>query len=413
MKAALSICLCMISMTFCFGKQLHVGKAHHFKEIKAAVASAQPHDTVYIHAGHYNEHTIILDKPIKLIGINKPVIDAEKLQKELIIIAADSVMVEGLVLANVGVSFLNELSAIKVKNGKFGIIRNNEIRACFFGIYLGYASDFEVTNNQILGEAEDEASAGNAIHVWKAKRIEVAHNTVTGHRDGIYFEFVDNSNIHNNVSRDNIRYGLHFMFSNYDKYHQNSFKNNGAGVAVMFSRHINMTNNKFINNRGGASYGLLLKEISDGSISQNEFHKNTVGILAEGANRLTISQNEFTLNGTALDIKGNCLDNIITKNNFTANTFEVVTNTKQNKNEYDLNYWSSYSGYDLNRDGIGDEPYRPVSLYAKITSEIPAASLLLHSFVVNLIEFTERVVPQIIPAELIDKHPKMQPFDYD
>jgi len=413
MKVILTVALFLVSLAICFGKQLHVGASKSFQSVKAAVAAAEPYDTVYIYSGSYKEHTIILDKPIKLIGLDKPVIDAEKQQKELIIIAADSVLVEGLILTNVGVSYLNELSAIKVKNGKFGIIRNNEIRACFFGIYLGYAADFVVTDNKILGEAEEEASAGNAIHVWKAKRIEVANNTVTGHRDGIYFEFVDNSNIHNNVSQDNIRYGLHFMFSNYDKYHQNIFKNNGAGVAVMFSKHITMTNNQFVNNWGGASYGLLLKEISDGSITFNEFNKNTIGILAEGANRLRINKNEFTLNGTALDIKGNCLDNTITENNFTTNTFEVVTNTKQNKNMYDRNYWSSYNGYDLNRDGIGDEPYRPVSLYAKITGEIPAASLLLHSFVVNLIEFTERVVPQIIPAELIDRHPKMQPFEYD
>ena len=413
MKVALTVTLIFFNLGLCFGKQLHVGKSHSFQSIKAAVKAAMPHDTVYIHAGDYKENTIILDKPIKLVGLGNPVIDAEKLQKELLVIAADSVLVEGLVLTNVGVSYLNELSAIKVKNGKFGIIRNNEIRSCFFGIYLGYASDFTISNNKISGDAEEEGSAGNALHVWKAKRIEVAHNRVTGHRDGIYFEFVDHSNIHHNVSEDNIRYGLHFMFSNDDKYHQNVFKNNGAGVAVMFSRHITMTKNKFVNNWGGASYGLLLKEISDGSITENEFNKNTIGILAEGANRLLINKNEFVLNGTALDIKGNCLDNTIIKNNFIANTFEVVTNTNQNKNSYDLNYWSNYKGYDLNRDGIGEEPYRPVSLYAKITSEIPAASLLLHSFVVGLIDFTESVIPQIIPAELIDKHPKMEPFDYD
>ncbi len=203
------------------------------------------------------------------------------------------------------------------------------------------------------------------------------------------------------------------MFSNHDTYRHNTFKDNGAGVAGMFSRHIVMEHNRFVRNWGGASYGLLLKEISDGKIIYNEFDRNTIGILAEGANRLHMSKNRFVLNGTAMDIKGNSLDNQITANNFIANTFEVVTNSKENKNLFERNYWSHYKGYDLDKNGTGDEPYRPVSLYAKVVAEIPAASLLLHSLVVTLMDFTERMIPQLIPSELIDNYPQMKPYPYD
>jgi len=51
------------------------------------------------------------------------------------------------------------------------------------------------------------------------------------------------------------------MFSNDDVYEDNTFENNGAGVAVMFSKRISMYNNIFKENWGTASYGLLLKEI--------------------------------------------------------------------------------------------------------------------------------------------------------
>lgn len=57
-------------------------------------------------------------------------------------------------------------------------------------------------------------------------------------RDGIYLEFADNCEITNNQSIDNLRYGLHFMFSNDDIYRGNIFENNGAGVAVMFSKEL-------------------------------------------------------------------------------------------------------------------------------------------------------------------------------
>ncbi len=59
-----------------------------------------------------------------------------------------------------------------------------------------------------------------------------------GIQQGISIQFVENSQIIENVSEGNIRYGLHFMFSNHDDYIGNTFKNNGTGVAVMFSRFI-------------------------------------------------------------------------------------------------------------------------------------------------------------------------------
>jgi nitrous oxidase accessory protein len=274
----------------------------------------------------------------------------------------------------------------------------------------------ELTNDEMIEAFEaviQEANAGNAIHVWRGENIHIEKNTLSKHRDGIYFEFVDNSMIRDNTSVDNLRYGLHFMFSNHDRYENNIFRNNGSGVAVMFSDHIQMKKNQFLDNMGGASYGLLLKEISDGEISHNKFSNNTIALLAEGTNRLEISRNEFLFNGTALDIKGNSLDNVFEKNNFLANSFDVVTNTRYNRNSYHLNFWSRYSGYDLDRDGVGDQPYRPVSLFAKIIDEIPSASILLHSSITNLLEITEGIIPEIIPDKLRDDRPKMTAYEYN
>lgn len=389
---------------------LKVGEKEQYSSIKTAIEAANPYDTVWVNAGHYNEHSLLIKKPITLLGQNRPVIDAQGEKVELFVVLSDSVVIDGFVLANVGTSYLKELSAIKVRKGRHGIIRNNTIKNCFFGIYLEYGKDFRLENNTIIGEAEKEASAGNAIHVWKGDRITILNNVATGHRDGIYFEFVNNSKIEGNLSYDNMRYGLHFMFSNNDEYIANEFRNNGSGVAVMFSRNIKMVRNLFLHNWGGASYGLLLKEISDGEIIGNKFISNTIGILAEGANRLRINGNQFTTNGRALDIKGNCLDNEFVGNNFLSNTFEVVTNSRYNLNTYDSNYWSHYKGFDLDRDGIGDNPHSPVSIFAKIIDEIPAAAIMLHSSFISVLELGERIFPDITPAELIDKNPRMKPI---
>src|SRR5205085_12173672 len=118
-------------------------------------------------------------------------------------------------------------------------------------------------NNRISGLTKTEQTSGNGIHLWKCNNMLVKGNNIQGHRDGIYFEFVTNSVIQGNNSHNNIRYGLHFMFSNNDGYIGNTFLDNGAGVAVMYSHHVLMLRNRFVHNWGASAYGILLKEISD------------------------------------------------------------------------------------------------------------------------------------------------------
>jgi nitrous oxidase accessory protein len=407
-----------LALTFLFhcslsANTISVGKHLSVTSIAEALTMVEDGDSIQVKGGTYREKSLIITQSITIFSTENAKIDAEGTAEDIFIIRADNVQISGFHLVNVGVSFLKEAAAIRLVNCKNAQVENNKIDSCFFGIYVEQAKKSTIANNQITGAFKDEASAGNAIHAWKGDALTIRDNFTTGHRDGIYFEFVNNSHIENNVSQYNLRYGLHFMFSNDDSYENNHFQDNGAGVAVMFSKNIIMKNNRFLHNWGGASYGLLLKEISDGSIEDNHFIENTIGILAEGANRLIISKNTFKLNGTAMDVKGNCLDNQILKNDFIANTFEVVTNSKQNNNFFSENYWSNYSGYDLDRDGFGDIAYRPVNLFAKVTNEVPAATFLLHSPFVRLMEIGEKIFPQYIPESLMDKRPKIKPYAYD
>lgn len=389
-----------------------VRKGTDLADIKKAVALARDYDTLFIHEGLYLENLIEINKPLSIIGVDDPVIDSEG-GDEIFVVTSDDVLIRGLTLKNIGVSFIKDRAAIKLIEVKGAVIESNHLLNAFFGIYLQNTEDCIVRNNVVTGQSKDEVHAGNAIHIWKSKRIEVVNNQVNQHRDGIYLEFVDQSLIKGNLSKNNMRYGMHFMFSNYDIYEDNTFEKNGAGVAVMFSKHIRMINNVFTENWGGASYGVLLKEISDGLVINNTFERNTIGIYAEGANRITMENNNFISNGKAMDIKGNCIDNKILSNNFIGNTFEVLTNSRSNLNHFEGNYWGQYKGYDLDKDGIGDVPHRPVNLFALVTEKIPAANMLLHSFLVNSLEVAERLFPSMIPEHLIDEKPLIKPINND
>lgn len=163
-----------------------------------------------------------------------------------------------------------------------------------------------VKNNRIKAYGKEEQQIGNGIHCWKSDTLQIIGNTIEGHRDGIYFEFVTHSIIWRNVSIRNIRYGLHFMFSNDDAYISNVFKENGAGVAVMFTKNVKMFNNVFEQNWGDAAYGMLLKEINDSYIIGNVFVSNTAGIFMDGTNRVKVEKNIFKNNGWGMKIQASC-----------------------------------------------------------------------------------------------------------
>ena len=381
-------------------------KIENTGNLRDAISMASCGDVIIVAPGFYQEGNIIIDKRVTLIGIDYPVFDGSD-SSEVFTIIADSVHMSGFQIQNCGISYVKEKAGIRVDQHRSCVIENNKLLNTFFGIYLKNAPGCIIRNNYIEGKARDEFSSGNAIHLWYSNNITIEGNTCLHHRDGIYLEFVENSIITGNHSERNLRYGLHFMFSNHDSYIGNTFRDNGAGVAVMFSHHIVMTDNHFEKNWGSSAYGLLLKDITDGEITGNTFLENTVGIYADGANRIRMEKNEFMSNGWALKILGSCSNDTITNNNFLSNTFDIFTNTSVSHNIYRGNFWSEYTGYDLDKDEIGDVPYKPVKLFSYITSQVPTAIILLRSPFVDLVNFAEKVMPSITPQTLEDASPLM------
>ena len=287
-------------------------------------------------------------------------------------------------------------------------IKNNVFKNVFFGILVEKSHFGTISNNNLTSNATTEAGAGNGIHLWHCSNMTIKNNDLSFLRDGIYFEFVSKSVISNNKSYNNIRYGLHFMFSNNNEYRNNTFKNNGSGVAVMFSKYVKMIGNKFLHNWGTASYGLLLKEIYDAEIENNLFEQNTIGINVEGSTRINYKKNTFNRNGWAVKIRGACYKNIFINNNFLSNAFDLSYNSKINDNLFYKNYWSEYTGYDLDKNGIGDVPFRPVKLFSYIVNQTPETIVLLRSLFIDIINFSEKVSPVFTPDKLVDNAPLMK-----
>ncbi|HYW35949.1 MAG TPA: nitrous oxide reductase family maturation protein NosD [Balneolaceae bacterium] len=401
----------LVLLLFCsvpvLAKNIIVKKNGAVQTLQAALDMAHKNDRIIVTKGIYAGKQITVNKSVTIIGRKGAVLDGMG-KYQIMVITADSVTVKNLTFRNVGVSYLDDNAAIKLKNVSHCRITNDTLENVFFGVYLLNTNHSIVSDNTITGNGRQEVSSGGGIHLHECNHITITGNHVSKSRDGIYFEFVDSSSIRNNVSEHNIRYGLHLMYSHHDSFSHNTFIDNRAGGVVMYSSFITMKHNHFRHNWGDNNDGLLLKELNDGIVEQNRFYKNSSAVYSEGSNRVKFNHNNFIQNGWAAKIMSNCTKNDFTKNNFIENSFDVSTSGSTNLNSFNGNYWSSYSGYDLDRDGIGDVPFHPVSLFSYMVNKHKPALILMHSLFIKFLNVAEKALPVLTPKNLIDNNPLMR-----
>ncbi len=403
----LLICFLLAQTCCALAREIILAPAAAAHTMHDAILAASDGDTIRIRPGTYRCVNESITKSVAIIGEGSPTLDGQQ-QDEVLVLTGHDILVSGINICNTKCGSMKDYAGLRVFHG-YGIrIENCHLSNTFFGIYLSDSKRIKVRGCTGRGAHFGKSDTGNGIHLWKCDSIDIKDCTMEGHRDGIYLEFSKHCTIERNFCSRNFRYGLHFMFSDDDTYRSNTFAGNGTGVAVMYSKGVHMFSNTFKNNWGDASYGLLLKDMSNGRIQGNTFENNTVGITMEGGSNMYFDRNDFIANGYALKVMANCRLDTFTGNNFTANTFDAATNGELKENLFEKNYWDKYEGYDLRHDGIGDIPFRPVSLYAILVEKMPYAVMLMHSFTIEVLNRAEKSVPSIVPETFVDTSPLMK-----
>jgi nitrous oxidase accessory protein len=395
-----------VALLLALGTTITVSPAGPVRTLTAALQAARPGDRIVVRAGRYREPGLVVGVTVAILGEGQPVIQGGA--HSTIRVLADGVEIRGLVFEQVIPSATEDRAAIVLDGVRGCRILDNEIRGAYFGIYAMGSAGCTLAGNRLRAAPGRSSTAGNGIHLWQSSGMTVRNNTVEGHRDGIYLEFSPAAAVSGNLVRGNSRYGLHFMRSDSCAYEDNRFEQNGAGVAVMYSRGVRMTGNRFEQNRGSAAYGLLLKEISDAIVRNNDFIDNTVGLYLEDSNRNLVEGNLFRRNGWAVKVLANASGNRFTGNRFEGNSFDAATNSRTAASSFDRNWWDRYRGYDLDRDGLGDIPYRPVRLFSLVAEQHKPALILLRSAFVDLLDGAERLMPMLTPDALADQSPLMR-----
>ena len=384
-------------------RDIVVSPAGPVRTVTEALRLTRSGGRIVVKAGIYREPTIEVDRAVTIVGEPGAVLDG--VTHQIMTVTADDVTIRGLELRHVATSYVDDRAAIKVQDATNCVIENNRIDDAFFGIYLARVDRCRIAYNRLHASKGKESASGNGIHLWTSKHVTVEGNEITGHRDGIYLEFTHDSEVRDNVSEGNLRYGMHFMYSDDCRYVANAFRRNGSGVAVMYTKHVTMIDNRFEDNWGSASYGLLLKEILEPELRGNRFDRNTVGLLVDGVTRLQADRNQFRENGWAVKLLASAQDGRFTHNEFVGNTFDVATNSRETTTSFAGYYWDDYRGYDLDRDGTGDVPHHPVRLFSLLVAENEPVLITLRSPFIGLLDLAERVLPSLTPETLADATP--------
>ena len=407
------ICLALITIVSVGeAATLTVGPGAQFQSIQNAINHAQPGDRIEVGAGSYNE-SLLVDKQLSLIGIDRPVVHG-KGSGSVVVITAASCVLRGFRIEHSGSDLQTEDSGVLLKSSN-NRIEENELSDILYGIYFYRSQGNTIRGNTILGRKELEAGErGAGLHLWDSPNNVIEDNQISSMRDGMYIQSCNGNKIRrNHVS--NLRYGLHYMFSDWNVFEDNFFENNVAGAAIMYSNHIEFRRNAFVHNRGFSSFGILFQECNELIAENNFIIDNATGIFMEALRKTRFQHNVIAQNDVAMQMFSNADENVFTENNFVDNltTLQLIgksTTTKWSENGSG-NFWSAYDGYDMNEDGRGDVPQRVQDIFVYIAGNHPRLQIYLDSPAAKALAVAERAFPVLKGSQEIDGTPLMKAVD--
>ena len=377
--------------------------------LQVRLDAAAPGDTVVVEAGDY-VGDLLIDRPLRLVGQGRPRILGSGTGSVIRIRAAE-VSVEGFDIdGREGGDLGKDTSGIHIAAPR-ATVRNCRIVGSIFGIYLREAHGAVIEDSSVRGiPGKDPGEKGSGIHAWNTQGFRFERNLVVDVRDGFYMQSSSQGVIRNNQARD-LRYGLHYMFSDDNLFEDNSFENGAAGTALMYSRRIVFRRNRFVRNRGFASVGLLLKACDDVIAEDNLIADNARGIFLEGSYRNLFCRNVVAASDTAIVLYDSSGENRFEGNSFVGNMTPLNLVGRRTDTVFTGNYWSENQEPDLDGDGRSDRPYRLSSVFDHFRGNLTAADLFSESLAARAIGSAEGTFPVLRLVPVADGAPLSRPPD--
>lgn len=379
------------------------------QDLQTAIAGAHPGDVLTLAAG-VHKGPILIDRALTLTGVGA-VIDGQG-QGTVVTITGNDVVLSGLTIRHSGRSSPDLDAGVKiVKGADRARITDNWFEDNLHGVDVHGSHDSLVARNVIVGLSLARMNdRGNGVYVWNAPGTVIEDNDISLGRDGIFSNTSRKGTYRNNLIHD-LRFAVHYMYTNDSEVSGNVSLGNHLGYAIMFSDRVKLHDNMSLGDR---DYGVMMN-YSNGS--------DVVGNLVRGAKKCAFIYNAHKnliwgnrFEGCAIGIHftAGSERNAISENAFLGSRNQVKyvgTRMVEWSLEGRGNYWSDHPAFDLNGDGLADSVFRPNDLMDHILWSQPAAAALIGSPAVQLIRWSQENFPALLPGGVVDSHPLMAPRD--
>ena len=380
--------------------------------LAAAIAGASPGDVLILAPGRH-DGPVILDRAVTLDGGGAAQLVGDGRGSVITVTGAD-VTVRGLAISGSGSDHQVVDAGVKLdRSAERAVVENNTFTGNLVGVHVCGARDSQVRDNVVLGRQDHRMNdRGNGIYVWNAPGTVVERNDIRYGRDGIFSNTSRDNIFRDNLMRD-LRFAVHFMYTNMSEVSGNISIGNRLGFAIMFSNRVVITDNMSL---GDMSHGLMLNYANNADVRGNLVRGGTQEkcTFIYNAHRNLIHGNRFEGCEIGIHFTAGSERNAITGNAFIGNQTQVKyvgTRDIEWSHEGRGNFWSDHPAFDLDGDGIADSRFRPNDLMDHILWSQPAAALLLGSPAVQLIRWSQAHFPATMPGGVLDSFPLTRPVE--
>lgn len=355
-----------------------------------------------------------IERGVRLHGCEDALLEGSG-QGTVLSIKGDDVLVENLTIQNSGTRVSSEDGALKI-SGKRAVVRHLNVRDTLYGIAFEQCDSCLLEDTQIEGRASIEANQrGDGIKLWEAHGSTVRRNKVQGVRDVVVW-YSRKVTLEDNEILDG-RYGTHFMYAHDTHVRRSRLRGNTVGIFVMYSARVTVEDNELSGAKGPAGMGIGFKESDAVTLRRNLLVANTVGTYLDFTPRdpekpVLFEGNCYALNGLALRMHGSERGASFLHNDFRANDdlLEVDGNGDALEVLFRNNYWESYAGYDLNRDGSGDVAFQLKRASSELRNALPQLRYFHATMALGLYDALAIALPYFgSKLVLQDDAPQMEP----
>ena len=416
-------------------------------DLQAVLDSAAQGDVIALQAGEHRGRVRIARK-VTLEGERGAVLQGDG-HGSVITVTSPEAVVRGLLVRGSGRDLERMDSGVFIeKSARRALVEGNRIEGNLYGVYIHGAPEAIVRGNEIIGLREGRLNeAGNGVSVWDAPGAKVLDNDIRFGRDGI-FSVASRKNVFSGNRFRDLRFAVHYMYTNDGEVSDNVSIGNTVGYAVMYSHRLIVRGNvsdgdrdrgmlfNFANGsqitgnavlgRTQAAERWAASSLRGGASEQHGLPADDAGTGAGGGTRIGPEKCVFIYNTNQNRFRDNWFEGCEIGIHFTAGSEgnEIVGNAfVRNRNQVKYvgtrfldwskggrgNYWSDNPAFDLDGDGLADTAYRPNDLVDTILWTAPQAKLLVNSPAVQVIRWAQAQFPAILPGGVVDSHPLMAP----